>query len=130
LKYLRILNHPIIYGGGGTTTVSHRHPNAPPGIDDEYVEFTRIIMHKYATHILSYLSASDLELEVLGILPSDIYEDVDVKGEDANGHVWPGYYYTRRKEGEGEKERVVAVPMRLEPGMLVNTVFKDMFGTK
>jgi arginyl-tRNA synthetase len=94
-------------------------------------------MQLYATRVMSYLNDSGSQVRVLGIARSENYFPEDRVLEDYNGHVWPEYYYRMGRvvdseenlEGEetSGEETVVAVPMRRRPGMLVNTVFNQMF---
>jgi len=107
-------------------------------------------MQHYAAQMLYYLSIASSRVQVLGISPdaSHIMEKTGL--EDGNGHSWPEYWYRMGwgygggetgsvemmagkeplKEREGDvlgRLKEVAVPMKIGPGMLVNTVFKQMF---
>ena len=112
-----------------------------------------MVMQHYAAQMLYYLSSSGSRVQVLGISP-DARHIVEKTGlEDGNGHSWPEYWYRKGRDcGDGEsgsvdmmvgkhpvKEREedvlgrlkeVAVPMKIGPGMLINTVFKQMFDVR
>ena len=107
-------------------------------------------MLHYAAQMLYYLSNSGSRVQVLGISlgASNIVEKTGL--EDGNGHSWPEYWYRMGwgysgeetgsvermaakepvKEREGDvlgKLKDVAVPIKIGPSVLVNTVFKQMF---
>jgi hypothetical protein len=96
-----------------------------------------VAMQLYATRVMSYLSDLGSQMRVLGIAPSENYLPEDRVLEDCNGLVWPEYYYRMGRVVDSEEkligeetsgeETVVAVPMRIRPGMLVNAVFNQMF---
>ena len=107
-------------------------------------------MQHYAAQMLYYLSNLGAQVQVLGISP-DTSHIVEKTGlEDGNGHSWPEYWYrmgweysggetgsvemmagkepVKKREGDVlGKLKEVAVPMKIEPGVLINTVFKQMF---
>jgi len=110
-------------------------------------------MQHYTAQVLYCLSSSGSRVQVLGISPgaSHIVERTGL--EDGNGHSWPGYWYRKGRDcgdgesgsvemmsgkgpvKEGEKDvlgklKEVAVPMKMGPGMLINTVFKQMFDVR
>ena len=108
-------------------------------------------MQHYAAQMLYYLSSLGSRVQVLGISPGASHIVKKTGLEDGNGHSWPEYWYRKGrdcsdgesgsvemmagkepvKEREGDvlgKLKEVAVPMKIEPGVLINTVFKQMFG--
>ncbi|KAI4645452.1 uncharacterized protein J4E78_009362 [Alternaria triticimaculans] len=98
LKHLRLLSPPDIH---------YTRANFVPDREPDAVDFAALdemVMQHYTAQMLYYLSSSGSRVQVLG-------------GEPV-------------KEKEGDvlgKLKEVAVPMKIGPGMLFNTVFKQMF---
>ncbi|KAI4608332.1 hypothetical protein J4E83_009134 [Alternaria metachromatica] len=144
LKHLRLLSPPDIH---------YTRDNFPPHREPDAFGFAvldEMVMQHYTAQMLYHLSSSGSRVQVLGISPgaSHIVEKTGL--EDGNGHSWPEYWYRKGRDcGDGEsgslemmaakepvkegggdvlgKLKEVAVPMKIGPGVLLNTVFKQMF---
>ncbi|KAG9194965.1 hypothetical protein G6011_00085 [Alternaria panax] len=127
LKHFRIVNLPIVrYGKWPHRSTGNAHESPR-----DSVEVARTVMQHYDTQILSYMSNLGSKVQLLGLAGEEIVP-MSARG-DGNAHMWPRYYYTKERVADGAyedsipKERVVAVPTRIGPGRLVNTVFSQMF---
>jgi len=112
-----------------------------------------MVVQHYTAQMLYYLSNLGAQVQVLGVAPGKKHVGGKRGLEDGNGHSWPEYWYRKGRDcGDGEsgsvemmsgkgpvkegeedmlgKLKEVAVPVKMGPGVLINTVFKQMFDVR
>jgi hypothetical protein len=94
--------------------------------EDSQVLASQVIMQKFSTEVVRYLTAQGSFLNVFGICPDQSGSQRPIY--DRNGHQWPQYFYLRgRTMNSRGIDSIVALPTRIFDEEPPYTVFNYRF---